>query len=69
MRKILNIFMSGVSENNELVRKFGYLEEKVEDLSKLTLPEDHAEFIVSKYRINNGVVVFKDPGIFNISDL
>lgn len=41
----------------------------MEDLDRLTLPQHHAQFIETKYRINNGKVVFKDPGIFNISDL
>lgn len=61
--------MLGTRENNDHIRKFEHLEERVEDLSKKTLPQDHAQFIEAKYRLNNGVLVFNDPGIFNISDL
>lgn len=41
----------------------------MDTLSKLSVPKSHADFIQSKYRIANGVLTFKDPAIFNLSDL
>jgi hypothetical protein len=41
LSKIVDLFLTGVIDNNEIVRKFSYLDENVDNLKNLSVPKEH----------------------------
>lgn len=61
--------MNGIAENNNIVKKFRFLDKSIEEISEERLNIDEQAFIEKNLLMKNGVLSFKDSGIFKLSDL
>lgn len=67
--EILKIFLDGISDNNEIIKKFRFLDLKVDSLGSEKLLEEDQKFIQANFVNKSGILSFKDSGMFKLSDL
>ena len=61
--------MEGTNENNNIVKKFRFLDRKLEEVAEEKLTKAETTYIQNNFVNKNGTISFKNSGVFKLSDL